>query len=44
MLSAVLVKDSKETDAANAKIMADIAKKVYEHYTENSAKAVTPVK
>ncbi len=39
---AVLVKDSKETDAANAKIMADIAKKVYEQ--ENSAKAVTPVK
>ena len=26
---AVLVKDSKETDAANAKIMADSAKKVY---------------
>ncbi|WP_462391668.1 hypothetical protein [Parasutterella excrementihominis] len=35
---AVLVKDSKESDAANAKIMADIAKKVYSHYTENAGK------
>ena len=35
---AVLVKDSKESDAANAKIMADIAKKVYSHYTENASK------
>lgn len=35
---AVLVKDSKETDASNAKIMADIAKKVYLHYTENTDK------
>lgn len=41
---AVLVKDSKESDAENAKIMADIAKKVYEHYTENSAKAAAPGK
>nr|AOA60307.1 class A beta-lactamase [uncultured bacterium] len=41
---AVLVKDSKESDAANAKIMADIAKKLYEHYTENSAKDAAPVK
>ena len=41
---AVLVKDSKESDAANAKIMADIANKIYEHYTENSAKAAAPAK
>ena len=41
---AVLVKDSKETDAANAKIMADIAKKVYSHYTENAGKNSAPAK
>jgi beta-lactamase class A len=41
---AVLVKDSKETDAANAKIMADIAKKVYSHYTENAGKNSAPTK
>lgn len=41
---AVLVKDSKESDAANAKIMADIAKKVYSHYTENAGKNAAAAK
>lgn len=41
---AVLVKDSKESDSANAKIMADIAKKVYSHYSEKPAKIAESLK
>ena len=41
---AVLVKDSKESDAVNVKIMADIANKVYSHYSDNSVKIAASVK
>ena len=41
---AVLVKDSKESDAVNVKIMTDIANKVYSHYSDNSVKIAASVK
>ena len=41
---AVLVKDSKESDAVNVKIMADIANKVYSHYSDNSVKIAASAK
>lgn len=41
---AVLVKDSKESDAVNVKIMTDIANKVYSHYLDNSVKIAASVK
>lgn len=41
---AVLVKDSKESDAINVKIMVDIANKVYSHYSDNSVKIAASVK
>lgn len=41
---AVLVKDSKESDAVNVKIMADIANKVYSHYSDNSVKIAASIK
>ena len=41
---AVLVKDSKESDAVNVKIMADIATKVYSHYSDKSAKIAASAK
>lgn len=41
---AVLVKDSKESEAVNVKIMADIANKVYSHYSDNSVKIAASVK
>lgn len=40
----VLVKDSKESDAVNVKIMTDIANKVYSHYSDNSVKIAASVK
>lgn len=41
---AVLVKDSKESDAVNVKIMANIANKVYSHYSDNSVKIAASIK